>query len=147
MLLDSGATELTPAIEAGLLSIDPLSTEDTADLDALFNAFLQKLRGLLVSRSHYPLTPRWPRSSTCAKSCEISSDAFGRSFRSFQPGLKQPLTTRTSHLRSRKSLPGLGGASYSRDPQRGREQHVPEAARAARDAQCWPGGEDRPVPS
>lgn len=55
MLQQAGADELAPAINAGLLGIDPLVSEFTDDQDALVNAFVDKLRELLVSRAAYPL--------------------------------------------------------------------------------------------
>ncbi|MEJ7567441.1 MAG: hypothetical protein WKF41_04165 [Gaiellaceae bacterium] len=55
MLEKAGATELVPAIEAGLLGIDPLLSEFSDDEDALISAFVEKLRDLLVGRAAYPL--------------------------------------------------------------------------------------------
>jgi len=55
MLEQAGAAELVPAISQGLLVIDPLLEETTADRQELHDAFFEKLRGLLVSRSYHPL--------------------------------------------------------------------------------------------
>jgi hypothetical protein len=55
MLEEAGAGELAPAIHSGLLTIDPLLTEFSDDQDELVNAFMDKLRDLLTSRSAYPL--------------------------------------------------------------------------------------------
>jgi len=55
LLESAGVPELAPAIDAGLLRIDPLVSEATDDLDAVVDAYVGKLRELLVNRSAHPL--------------------------------------------------------------------------------------------
>jgi hypothetical protein len=55
-LLDqAGAAEIVPALEAGLVTIDPLVREGDQGDDALFNAYLDRLRELLAGGQAYPL--------------------------------------------------------------------------------------------
>jgi hypothetical protein len=54
----AGGTELIPAIEAGLLTLDPLVREDEVDPsndDLVFDAFISRLREVLVDGHGYPL--------------------------------------------------------------------------------------------
>lgn len=55
MLEAAGASELAPALEAGLVTIDPLVREGDGGDDALFEAYMTRLRDLLTSKHAYPL--------------------------------------------------------------------------------------------
>jgi hypothetical protein len=56
LLEDAGAVELIPAIEAGLVEIDPIfMDEHVGDDDILINSYMDKLKFLLVDRTSYPL--------------------------------------------------------------------------------------------
>jgi hypothetical protein len=56
MLEDAGAGELIPAIEAGLVEIDPIvMDEHVGDDDILIKSYMDKLKSLLVARTSYPL--------------------------------------------------------------------------------------------
>jgi hypothetical protein len=55
MLEAAGAAELTPALDAGLVTIDPLVREGDAGDDALFEAYMTRLRDLMTSKHVYPL--------------------------------------------------------------------------------------------
>jgi hypothetical protein len=55
MLMDAGADELIPAMEAGLVTIDPLMRAGDQGDDALFNAYITRLRELLKTGHAYPL--------------------------------------------------------------------------------------------
>lgn len=55
MLMDAGAEELVPAIEVGLVTIDPLVRAGDERDDALFNAYITRLRELLKTGHAYPL--------------------------------------------------------------------------------------------
>lgn len=55
MLLAAGASELTPALDAGLVAFDPLVREENRGDDALFEAYMTRLRDLLNSQHVYPL--------------------------------------------------------------------------------------------
>lgn len=55
MLTSSGADELVPAIDAGLLDIDPLVTGDQFDMALFLQAFIDSLASLLTERDAYPL--------------------------------------------------------------------------------------------
>jgi hypothetical protein len=55
LLEQAGAAEILPALEAGLVSIDPLVREGDSGDDALFRAYLDRLRELLGSGHAYPL--------------------------------------------------------------------------------------------
>ena len=56
LLEDAGAAELIPAIEAGLVEIDPIvMDEHVGDDDILIKSYMDKLKSLLVARTSYPL--------------------------------------------------------------------------------------------
>jgi hypothetical protein len=58
MVEKAGGMELIPAIQAGLLTFDPLVREeevDVSDDDLVFHAFIARLREVLVARHAYPL--------------------------------------------------------------------------------------------
>ncbi len=55
MLFAAGASELAPALAAGLVTIDPLVRDENGGDDALFEAYLTRLRALLTSAHVYPL--------------------------------------------------------------------------------------------
>lgn len=58
MIEQAGGTELIPAIEAGLITLDPLVREDEVDTsndDLVFDAFIARLQELLLDGHAYPL--------------------------------------------------------------------------------------------
>jgi hypothetical protein len=56
MLEGAGAGELIPAIEAGLVEIDPIvMDEHVGDDDILVKSYMDKLQALLITRTSYPL--------------------------------------------------------------------------------------------
>jgi hypothetical protein len=55
LLTNAGADELVPAIEAGLVTIDPLVRKRDVSDDALFNAYIIRLRELMKTGHAYPL--------------------------------------------------------------------------------------------
>lgn len=58
MIEEAGGTELIPAMEAGLITLDPLVREDEVDTsndDLVFDAFIARLRELLRDNHAYPL--------------------------------------------------------------------------------------------
>jgi hypothetical protein len=55
MLMAAGASELAPALEAGLVTIDPVVRDEGGGEDALFDAYMARLRDLLTSGHAYPL--------------------------------------------------------------------------------------------
>jgi hypothetical protein len=55
MLTTSGADELVPALEAGILTIDPLIQGEEFDLDLFLHAFVDQLASMLTHEHTYPL--------------------------------------------------------------------------------------------
>ncbi|MDP9358744.1 MAG: hypothetical protein M3R02_26390 [Chloroflexota bacterium] len=55
LLASSGADQLVQALEAGLLQIDPLITDEAADTNTMVELFVSKVYGMLSDAAAYPL--------------------------------------------------------------------------------------------
>ncbi len=55
LLVSSGADQLVQALEAGLLRIEPLTTDETTDTDTMVEQFVSKVYGMLSDAAAYPL--------------------------------------------------------------------------------------------